>query len=129
FIRSAFRLVPALLALSVFVAACEKVPLLARTGSTITLTTGTTALSGNGEVPIIAQVLESWGTPPHSGTRITFTTSVGRIEPSSTSTDVNGQAIVMYRAGTANGTATITAFSGGATTGTTGALHISVGTS
>jgi hypothetical protein len=47
--------------------ACEKVPLLAPTGSTITLTTTATALSANGTAPVVAQVLEASGFPPHSG--------------------------------------------------------------
>lgn len=106
---------------------CEKVPLLAPTGSTITLTASTTALSANGTTSIIAQVLEASGTPPHSGTHITFTTTLGRIEPSEIATDINGRAIVTFLAGSANGTATIVAISGGATTGTDGAIKIAVG--
>ena len=117
-----------LAALSVAAPACEKVPLLAPSGSTITLTASTTALSANGTMTIIAQVLESAGTPPHSGTRITFTTTIGRIEPSEVNTDVGGRAKVTFVAGGTNGTATITAVSGGATTGTDGALKIAVGT-
>ena len=107
---------------------CEKVPLLAPTGSTILLTAGTTALPTNGAIPIVAQVTESSGTPPHSGTRVTFTTSLGTIEPSFAQTDINGQVAVTFRSGTASGTATITAFSGGATTGSAGALTIAIGT-
>lgn len=108
--------------------ACEKVPLLAPTGSTITLTAGTTALSANGTTSIIAQVLEAAGTPPHSGTHVTFTTTIGRIEPAQVTTDVGGRVTVTFHAGGSNGTATISAISGGATTGTTGALKIAVGT-
>ena len=117
-----------LAALSLAAPACEKVPLLAPSGSTITLTASTTALSANGTMTIIAQVLEAAGTPPHSGTRITFTTTIGRIEPSEVNTDVGGRAQVTFVAGGSNGTATITAVSGGATTGTEGALKIAVGT-
>jgi hypothetical protein len=72
-------------------------------------------------------VLEASGTPPHSGTNVTFTTSLGTVQPSEASTDTAGRAIVTFVAGTASGTATITAISGGAgggtaapTTGTTG---------
>lgn len=106
---------------------CEKVPLLAPTGSTITLTASTNVLSANGTLTIIAQVLESAGTPPHSGTRVTFTTSLGRLEPAEASTDVGGRVTVTFVAGGANGTATISAVSGGATTGTNGALRIAIG--
>ena len=108
--------------------ACEKVPLLAPSGSTITLTASTNALSANGSADIIAQILEASGTPPHSGTQVTFTTTLGTIQPSEARTDINGRVVVKFVAGGANGNATITAFSGGATTGANGAVKIAVGT-
>jgi hypothetical protein len=104
------------------------VGLLAPTGSTITLTAPTNVLSANGTVDIMAQVLEASGTPPHSGTHVLFTTTLGRVEPAEAETDVNGRAVVKFLAGAANGTATITASSGAATTGTAGALRIAIGT-
>ena len=125
--RSFVRLLPLCLLLLV-AAGCEKVPLLAPTGSTITLTAATSAVSANGTAQIIAQVIESAGTPPHSGTHVTFTTTLGTIEPADATTDVNGRAVVIYRAGSNNGNAVITASSGGATTGTDGAVKIAVGT-
>src|SRR5580700_154359 len=73
---------------------CEKVPLLAPTGSSITLTPSATALPANGTATIIAQVLTAAGFPPHSGTDITFTTTVGTIQPSTAYTDVSGQVTV-----------------------------------
>src|SRR5215211_6441027 len=80
------------LAVLMFVSsACQKVPLLAPTGSTITLTSSTTALSANGTATIIGQIIEAAGTPPHSGTHVTFTTTLGRIEPAEASTDINGR--------------------------------------
>jgi hypothetical protein len=108
--------------------ACQRVPLLAPSGSTITLTTSTTALPVNGTTQIVAQVLEPAGTPPHSGTHITFTTTLGTIQPSEAETDINGQATATFAAGVASGTATITAISGGANVGANGALKILVGT-
>ena len=60
-------LLSALAVVSLGLAACQKVPLLAPTGSTITLTASTTALSANGTTTIIAQVLEAAGTPPQIG--------------------------------------------------------------
>src|SRR3954464_15768973 len=93
--------------LAVLTSACEKVPLLAPTGSIITLTASTTALSANGTTTIIAQVLEPAGTPPHSGTHVTFSTTLGKVEPSETTTDINGRVTVTFVAGGANGTATI----------------------
>lgn len=114
-------------AFAVVAAGCEKVPLLAPTGSTITLTSSTPVLSANGQAQIVAQVIEAAGTPPHSGTHITFTTSLGAIQPADAETDVNGRAIVTFLAGNNNGTAIITASSGAATTGTNNALRIAVG--
>ncbi len=107
---------------------CERVPLLAPSGSTLTLTSPTTALPINGTAPIGVQVIEPSGTPPHSGTHVTFTTTLGTLFPTEAETDSSGQAIVQFRAGTASGTATISAISGGATVGATGMLKILVGT-
>lgn len=121
---------------------CESSPLLAPSGSTITLTSSTNALPVNATTDIIAQVLESSGTPPHSGTLVSFTTTLGSIQPNNAPTDSSGRVIVRFYAGSANGTATINAYSGGSTTSgststggtggtttpTTGAVKISVGT-
>src|SRR3954471_14707979 len=85
-------------------AACDKVPLLAPTGSVITLFPATTTVPLNGQVTITATVIENGvssggtgtgsgsrtstssrsgnGTPVQNGTLVTFTTSIGRIEPS-----------------------------------------------
>lgn len=118
---------------------CMKVPLLAPSGSSITLTASASVLPINGSTEIIAQVLESGGTPPHSGTHVTFTTTLGTMQPSEAQTDINGRVFVKFLAGSASGTAVINALSGGAstagttsTTGTTttttsGALKIAVG--
>lgn len=115
-------------AFSLALSACEKVPLLAPAGSTIILTASTNALPANGTTDILAQVLEAAGTPPHSGTLVTFTTTLGVLEPSEARTDISGRAVVKFRASGVNGNATIVASSGGATTGTTGAIKIAVGT-
>jgi PKD repeat protein len=115
-------------ALSLLTIACEKVPLLAPSGSTITLTAATTVLPVNGSTSLIAQILEAGGTPPHSGTHVIFTTTLGTIEPAEAETDVNGRVTVRFVAGGANGTAIITASSGGASTGANGAVRIAVGT-
>jgi Big-like domain-containing protein/PKD domain-containing protein len=97
-----------------FAASCQRVPLLAPSGSTITLTTTATALPINGTADLIAQVIEAAGTPPHSGTHVSFTTSLGTIEPSEAETDINGRAQVKFNAGNISGVATITASSGNA---------------
>ncbi len=126
---AASRLLAAVLSLAALVTvACEKVPLLAPTGSTITLTSATTALPVNGTSDLIATILESAGTPPHSGTLITFTTSLGSVQPSEARTDAGGRVIVKFLAGPSNGSATIIATSGAATTGTDRSVKILVGT-
>jgi hypothetical protein len=107
---------------------CERVPLLAPSGSTITLTASATALSVNGTAQLIAQVVEPSGTPPHSGTHIIFTTSLGSILPAESDTDINGRVLAIFKAGSDNGTATITASSGGVVVPAANALKISVGT-
>jgi hypothetical protein len=115
-------------ALAALTVACEKQPLLAPTGSSITLTATSNALSASGSIPIVAQVIEASGFPPHSGTQVTFLTTLGQIQPSEAQTDVNGQVTATFLAGGQNGTATITAISGGVNTGTSGGLKILVGT-
>jgi Bacterial Ig-like domain (group 1)/PKD domain len=113
--------------LSLTIGACQKVPLLAPSGSTITLTAGSTALSVNGTTDIVAQVVEAAGTAPQDGTLVTFTTTLGSIEPLEARTN-GGRVTVKFRAGTANGTAIITASSGGASASGTNAARVAVGT-
>jgi hypothetical protein len=116
--RAAFALA-ALTSAASFVS-CQRVPLLAPNGSTITLSALATTLPVNGSSQIIATVLESSGTPPHSGTHVIFTTTLGSVQPSDVETDIGGRATTTFNAGTTSGTATITANSGAATGGTTG---------
>jgi hypothetical protein len=107
-------LLTALVISSVWVGACEKVPLLAPSGSTLILRASSAALPLNGTTQLIAQVIEPSGTAPHSGTTVSFTTTLGSIEPAEGTTDSLGQVVVTFKAGTINGTATIVAISGGA---------------
>lgn len=118
------------------VSACDKVPLLAPTGSVITLFPAAPSVPLNGQIEIVATVIENGvtaappasgaptggttstsqagaGTPVHNGTLVSFTTTIGRIEPSEARTQ-NGQVRVKFIASGQSGTATITAFSGGA---------------
>src|SRR4051794_13228533 len=117
---------------------CDKVPLLAPTGSVISLLPATTTVSLNSEIAIVATVIENGqsssttgtgsgattstsragaGTPVQNGTLVTFTTTLGRIEPSEARTH-NGAVTVKLVSGGSSGTATITAFSGGASAST-----------
>lgn len=109
-----------LTALPALVAAgCNKVPLLAPSGSKIVITTTATALPINGSADIIAQILEAAGTPPQDGTLVTFIATLGTVQPSEAETS-GGRVRVKFIAGTTSGTATIIATSGGATPVTVG---------
>jgi len=120
-----------------FALACDKVPLLAPTGSVISLFATANTVPLNSEIEIVANVIENGvtstgngttgtpgtsttstttagaGTPVQNGTLVSFTTTIGRIEPSEARTN-NGQVRVRFISGGQSGTATITAFSGGA---------------
>src|SRR5450631_1101532 len=108
-------------------AGCERVPLLAPSGSTITLISSTTTLALNSTTILTAQVLEPAGTAPHSGTTVTFTTTLGTIDPAQADTDISGRAVVRFNSGTASGVATILASSGGAAVATANAVKIAIG--
>lgn len=92
--------------------ACDKVPLLAPTNTTIRLVSSVGVLPLTGSADITAVVIESAGTPVQNGTVVTFTSSLGTVEPREARTQ-NGQVTVRFTAGSQSGTATISAFSGG----------------
>src|SRR6476661_2911766 len=123
---------------------CDKVPLLAPTGSVISLFAAANTVPINGDIEVVANVIENGvassstpttpttpgngttttpgttttttagaGTPVQNGTLVSFTTTIGRIDPSEARTS-NGQVHVRFFAGSQSGVATITAFSGGA---------------
>ncbi len=106
-------LLAALVAFALSVAACDKVPLTAPTESTISLFATASSISATGSTDIVATVIESAGTPVQNGTVVTFTTTLGRIEPVDARTQ-NGKVTVKLTGDGRSGTATITAFSGGA---------------
>ncbi len=139
-VRGAGALLAVLAGLSVTLSSssCDKVPLLAPTGSVITLFATAATVPSNGSMEIVGTVIEQGtastttppanggatppttststpgaGTPVHNGTVVTFTTTIGRIEPSEARTN-NGQVRVRFHADGQSGTAVITAFSGGA---------------
>ena len=120
--------VAVLVVLATLTSACTKVPLLAPSGSIITLLSTTTALPVNGSTDIIAQVIEPAGTPPQRGTLVSFTTNLGRLQPSEAETDTSGRAVVRFFAGSGSGTATISAISGGVSVVAANAVKILVGT-
>jgi Big-like domain-containing protein/PKD domain-containing protein len=121
--------------------ACDKMPLLAPTGTVITIFPAATTVPLNGEIEIVATVIENGttasppatgtpsnggtttpttgtsntgaGTPVQNGTLVSFTTTIGRIEPREARTQ-NGEVRVRFLAGGQSGIAVITAYSGGA---------------
>ncbi len=129
--------------LMAFASACDKMPLLAPSGTVITLFPVSSTVPLNSDTEIVATVIEQGtaaappatpptngtgtgtgtgttstpttgaGTPVQNGTVVTFTTTIGRIEPSEARTS-NGQVRVRFFSGNQSGIATITAFSGGA---------------
>jgi hypothetical protein len=124
---------------------CHKMPLVAPSGSAMTLVAETNVLPVNGETNIIAVILEGGiavdgnstsvtngvGTPVHNGTLVTFTTTLGRVEPAEARTTA-GRTTVKLIADGRSGTAKITAFSGAASStvevdiGAAGATRVAV---
>ena len=133
--RLVFLAASVLLGLVALIASCSTVPLLAPTDSVITLIPEANSVSLNSQVSIIATVILNGvasggtgtgvstgrpgsGNPVQNGTQVTFTTTLGQIQPSSASTH-DGQVQVTLVTGNASGTATITAYSGGTSAQTT----------
>jgi len=103
------------LALVVSMTSCTHVPLTAPTKSIIALYASASP-ANDGSINLIATVTEEAGTPVQNGTLVTFTTTLGRLDPTSAET-TNGQATVKFFGDGLSGTATVSAFSGGATSG------------
>jgi hypothetical protein len=135
-------------AVAVLGVSCDKAQFTAPSGTAITLLVSTNALPVNGEVDITAVLIEGAlsggtgnnsssttnageGTPVHNGTVVTFTTTLGRLEPTEATTS-NGRAVTKLIADGRSGVATITAYSGAATQtldvkiGAAAADHLSV---
>jgi hypothetical protein len=110
---------------------CQSVPLLAPSGSTLTLIPAANELAVNGTINITATVIEgastgtgttttttSVGQPVHDNTQVTFTTTLGTIQPATAKTK-NGQVTVQLVGDGRSGQAKVTAYSGAATNNTT----------
>jgi Bacterial Ig-like domain (group 1)/PKD domain len=113
--------------LAMLLAACDKVPLMAPTGSTVTLSANSSTVPTNGTVGLTAFVIESSGTPVQNGTSVRFTTTLGTITPADAQT-TNGVAVATFNAGANSGVATIHAVSGGAGGGSSGSTSGGTGT-
>lgn len=120
-----------LVILSLLSVTCQKVPLLAPSGSTLTLIVSANEVPSNGAISITATVIEGTSTgtgttttttgvgqPVHDGTQVTFTTTVGVIQPATAETK-GGQVTVQLGGNGQSGQAKITAFSGAATASAT----------
>lgn len=117
------RLMAVLLACAAILTACDKVPLTAPTESTITLFTSATFVPANSTAEITASIIESAGTPVQNGTLVTFTSTVGTIDPREARTN-GGKVTVRLVAGAVSGKAQIRAFSGSAQSE---ALEVAIG--
>ena len=102
-----------ILVLISFSGACETLPLLAPTDSTIDLLANPAVVPLGGKTTITAVVTEPSGTPVPNGTLVTFSATLGTLDPIEAHTS-DGRASVNFSAGSVSGTATITAFSGNA---------------
>jgi PKD repeat protein len=100
------------------VASCDRVPLLAPSNSTISVSAGSGVVPTGGSTSVTATVLESSGTPVQNGTLVRFSTTLGRVDPVEAQTR-NGIATSTFVAGTESGLAEVRATSGGAAAGTT----------
>lgn len=111
---------------------CHKSPLFAPSGSTITISSNSLILPLNGTATITATVTQTGGGAVLNGTTVTFTTTLGSFTQSEVETS-SGRAVVTFNAGAQSGTAVITAYSGGTSsgggggTGTTGSISIVIG--
>lgn len=101
------------LLMTLFATACDRVPLGAPSGSSITMSASTRVLPTGGSTAVTAFVMESGGTPVQNGTTVRFTTTLGRVDPVEAQTR-NGSAEVTFFAGDLSGLAEIRAISGGA---------------
>lgn len=97
--------------LAVTAAGCDKVALTAPTQSTITLFTAATIVPLNGTTEITANITEQAGTPVQNGTLVSFSSTLGTVEPREARSN-NGRVTVRFVAGGSSGRASIRAFSG-----------------
>lgn len=118
----------ALMVAAVLTVACDKVPLLAPTQSTITVSAPASVLPSGGSTEITAFVLEQAGTPVQNGTTVRFSATLGRVDPVEAQTR-GGLAITTFFAANSSGIAEIRATSGGATGGAASGTGTTPGTS
>ena len=133
--RATWAVGAAVLCLGLSSASCKEVPLLAPSTATLTIILSADQLSANGTITVTATLVQGTptqpgtnnnaatapapvGQPVHDGTQVTFTTSLGTIDPV-TATTKGGKVTVQLSGNGQTGTAKITAFSGSVTASTT----------
>lgn len=125
----------ALMLAQLAVVACDKMPLMAPSSSSVTVTSAARVLPAGGTTEVTAFVAESSGTPVQNGTVVRFTTTLGRVDPVEVQTR-NGLALTTFLAGDLSGIADVRATSGnaggatsgtGTSTSTTNVVQITIG--
>ena len=111
--KSAARYLSLVLLTIAATAACGWDPLVAPVASTISVSATAASVPPGGSTEVFAVVIEEAGTPVHNGTVVRFSSTLGRVEPEQAET-VDGVARATFTAGSATGTAKVTASSGGA---------------
>jgi PKD repeat protein len=105
------------LALVAGLAACDKATPVAPKDALIDLKVPA-ELGSTASAEVVATVLRPGGSVPMAGVGVTFSTSLGRVDPATVTTDASGVARTTLFGDGANGTAKVTASSGGATQAT-----------
>ena len=93
--------------------ACDAVPLVAPTQSTVRLVVADASLPNGSSTMITATVTEAAGTPVHDGTVVAFSTTLGAVHPPEAPT-ARGRASATFTAGGESGAAELLAYSGDA---------------
>ncbi|MGH9254972.1 MAG: Ig-like domain-containing protein [Vicinamibacterales bacterium] len=106
----------ALLVAATAAAGCDSAQLVAPIRSSIAISAGTRVLPPNGSTTITAVVTEEAGTPVQNGTTVTFTATVGLVNPVQSQTR-NGIAVTTFFASNTSGVARVRAISGTASGG------------
>jgi hypothetical protein len=109
-----------------FTAACGTSTPTAPSGSTVRVIASPTSVSFNGTATIAVDLVTPSGGVPEDGTIVTFSATLGSVEPSQAPT-ANGRATATFLAGSASGSAVITASLGSVGT-SSGSVTISIGT-
>jgi adhesin/invasin len=109
------RVTLAILLSALAVIACDKGDPVAPIGAKLTVTANPMQIGANGSATIVATVLRSCGAPVNPNTEVHFFTTLGTVNPTVSTTDANGIATTTLHGTGMQGTAKVTASSGGAT--------------